>query len=71
VLNKNMKIQCLNNPAVLLVSSMPSAHRRADNNNPRTPAIAVGSGPFIYIYRNLRPYYKFSLPPVELSVRHT
>jgi Bardet-Biedl syndrome 1 protein len=26
------------------------------------PAIAVASGPFIYIYKNLRPYYKFTLP---------
>ncbi len=38
----------------------------SDMNNPRTPAVAVGSGPNVYIYRNLRPYYKFTVPPVEL-----
>jgi Bardet-Biedl syndrome 1 protein len=39
----------------------------ADNNTPRTPAIGIASGPFIYIYRNLRPYYKFTLPPVDIA----
>ena len=31
-------------------------------------AIAVASGPFIYIYKNLRPYFKFSLPLGEVSL---
>lgn len=30
-------------------------------------AIAVASGPFIYIYKNLKPYFKFTLPPLEVS----
>ncbi|KAH3846342.1 hypothetical protein DPMN_088643, partial [Dreissena polymorpha] len=37
-----------------------------DTHEPRTPAIAVASGPFIYIYKNLKPYFKFTLPPLEV-----
>ncbi|XP_076099954.1 BBSome complex member BBS1-like isoform X2 [Mytilus galloprovincialis] len=44
-----------------------------DVNEPRTPAVAVASGPYIYIYKNLHPYFKFTLPtldvnPVELDL---
>lgn len=38
-----------------------------DTHEPRTPAIAVCSGPFIYVYKNLRPYYKFSMPTLEIN----
>ena len=38
-----------------------------DTNDPRTPAVAVASGPFIYVYKNLRPYFKFTLPPLEIN----
>ncbi|XP_052770219.1 Bardet-Biedl syndrome 1 protein homolog [Mya arenaria] len=38
-----------------------------DTHEPRTPAIAVASGPFIYIYKNLKPYFKFTLPPLEVN----
>ena len=38
-----------------------------DSAVPRTPSIAIAAGSFIYIYRNLRPYLKFSLPQVRLS----
>lgn len=34
---------------------------------PSYSAIAVASGPFIYIYKNLRPYFKFTLPPLEVN----
>lgn len=37
-----------------------------DNTEPRTPAVAVASGSFIYIYRNLRPYFKFTLPSLQV-----
>ena len=30
-------------------------------------AIAVASGPYIYVYKNLRPYFKFTLPPLEVD----
>ena len=29
---------------------------------PRVPSVAVAAGPYIFIYRNLRPWYKFALP---------
>lgn len=38
-----------------------------DQHEPRTPAIAVASGPFIYVYKNLRPYFKFTLPSLEIN----
>ncbi|GAX73330.1 hypothetical protein CEUSTIGMA_g784.t1 [Chlamydomonas eustigma] len=34
---------------------------------PRLPSLAVASGAHIYIYRNLRPYYKFTLPPEDVN----
>lgn len=33
--------------------------------SPRVPSVAVAAGPFVFIYRNLRPWYKFSLPQRE------
>ena len=30
-------------------------------------AVAVASGSFIYIFKNMRPYFKFSLPSLEVS----
>lgn len=33
-----------------------------DLNKPQTPSVAVAAGPYIFIYRNLRPYYKFTVP---------
>nr|XP_008177855.1 Bardet-Biedl syndrome 1 protein isoform X3 [Chrysemys picta bellii] len=38
-----------------------------DQNEPRTPAVAVTSGPFVYVYKNLRPYFKFTLPPLDAN----
>ncbi|XP_056153450.1 Bardet-Biedl syndrome 1 protein [Lampris incognitus] len=38
-----------------------------DLHEPRIPAIAVASGPFIYVYKNLRPYFKFTLPGLEIN----
>ena len=31
-------------------------------SSPRLPNVAVAAGPFVFIYRNLRPWYKFTLP---------
>jgi Bardet-Biedl syndrome 1 protein len=33
----------------------------------RRPAVAIASGPYIFIYKNMRAHYKFSLPPLEVS----
>ncbi|GLH14205.1 Bardet-Biedl syndrome 1 protein [Gryllus bimaculatus] len=38
-----------------------------DVSEPRIPAVAVASGPNIYIYKNMRPYFKFSLPTLEVN----
>lgn len=39
----------------------------ADDQTPRIPALAVAVGPNVFIYRNLRPYFKFTLPPETVS----
>lgn len=36
-----------------------------DLNEPRVPALAVASGPCLYVYKNLRPYFKFTLPGLD------
>ena len=38
-----------------------------DTTEPRIPAIAVASAAHIYIYKNLRPYFKFTLPTLEIQ----
>lgn len=38
-----------------------------ESNEPRIPAIGVASGTFLYIYKNLKPFYKFSLPSLEIN----
>ena len=42
-----------------------------DLNKPQTPSVAVAAGSYIFIYRNLRPYYKFTLPPVDIDPLET
>jgi Bardet-Biedl syndrome 1 protein len=37
----------------------------SDLSTPRIPALGVAAGAHIFIYRNLRPYYKFTLPAVS------
>ncbi|CAI7999114.1 Bardet-Biedl syndrome 1 protein homolog, partial [Geodia barretti] len=36
-----------------------------DTTDPRTPAVAVAAGSFVYVYKNLRPYFKFTLPHLQ------
>lgn len=38
-----------------------------DGNEPQTPAIAVASGAYLYIYKNMKPFYKFTLPLLQVS----
>nr|XP_018912244.1 PREDICTED: Bardet-Biedl syndrome 1 protein [Bemisia tabaci] len=35
----------------------------SDLNKTKIPGIGVASGPNIYVYKNLRPYFKFTVPP--------
>ena len=37
----------------------------ADSVQPLVPTIAVASGSFVFIYKNLRPFYKFVAPSRE------
>ena len=30
-------------------------------------AVAVASGSYVYVYKNLRPYFKFTLPTLEVN----
>ncbi len=52
-------------PLLTMPTAMCSVY--VDNTEPRTPAVAVASGSYIYMYKNLRPYFKFTLP--DLKVR--
>ena len=38
-----------------------------DTAEPRTPAIVVASGSSLYVYKNMRPYYKYSLPFLDVN----
>lgn len=38
-----------------------------DSSSPRIPAIGVASGSYLYIYKNLKPFYKFGLPSLEIN----
>ncbi|XP_061886580.1 Bardet-Biedl syndrome 1 protein homolog isoform X2 [Entelurus aequoreus] len=38
-----------------------------DLHEPRVPAVAVASGPCVYVYKNLRPYCKFTLPSLDVN----
>ncbi|VDM49847.1 unnamed protein product [Toxocara canis] len=34
---------------------------------PTLPSIAISSGPSVLIYKNLKPFYKFNIPPMEVN----
>ena len=38
-----------------------------DTTEPRIPAIALAAGPYIYVYKNIRPYFKFTVPSLEIN----
>mmetsp|Transcript_1658 Transcript_1658/g.4843 ORF Transcript_1658/g.4843 Transcript_1658/m.4843 type:complete len:552 (+) Transcript_1658:21-1676(+) len=38
-------------------------------SKPRVPCVSVAAGPHIFIYRRLRPYFKFTVPPVAMTPR--
>ena len=55
---KVYKGTALHSEHALLQAPSAMASFYADLNKPQTPSVAVGAGPYIFIYRNLRPYYK-------------
>ena len=38
---------------------------------PALPSVAVAAGPYVFIYRNMRPYYKFTLPFLPVDSRES
>ncbi|XP_060031959.1 Bardet-Biedl syndrome 1 protein [Erinaceus europaeus] len=63
------RLKVLKGPTVLTESPLPALPAAAatflmEQHEPRTPALALASGPCVYVYKNLRPYFKFSLPPL-------
>ena len=39
----------------------------AEPKSPKRPSLAIAAGTHVYIYRNLRPYYKFTLPALTVD----
>jgi len=39
----------------------------SEEGRPQFPSVAVAAGPFIFIFKDLRPFYKFKLPPVDIE----
>ncbi|XP_039100860.1 Bardet-Biedl syndrome 1 protein isoform X2 [Hyaena hyaena] len=63
------RLKVLKGPTVMTESPLPALPAAAatflmEQHEPRTPALALASGPCVYVYKNLRPYFKFSLPPL-------
>jgi Bardet-Biedl syndrome 1 protein len=38
-----------------------------DGPAPRLPTLAVAAGPNVYMFRSLRPFYKFTLPAGDIT----
>ena len=38
-----------------------------DTTEPRIPALAMAAGPFVYVYKNMRPYFKFTVPSMDIN----
>lgn len=39
----------------------------AETTSPCIPFVAISSGPYIFIFKSLKPYYKFTLPPLTIA----
>ncbi len=52
---------------VLLDAPVSICAFNPDAKPPNTPSVAVAAGPFVFIYKNLRPWYKFALPTLDVS----
>ena len=51
----------------LIDTPVALAHFYSEITSPRIPLVAVASGHLVYIYRNLRPYKKFTCPELGIS----
>uniref|UniRef100_A0A6I8NIH7 Bardet-Biedl syndrome 1 n=1 Tax=Ornithorhynchus anatinus TaxID=9258 RepID=A0A6I8NIH7_ORNAN len=66
------RLRVLKGPTVVTESPLPDLPAaavafRMDPHEARPPALALASGPCVYVYKNLRPYFKFSLPPLPCN----
>ncbi len=52
--------------SVLLGTPVAMVPLYTDTENLDKPSIAIAAGPFVFIYRHLRPFFKFTLPQVEV-----
>lgn len=52
---------------VLLDAPVSICTFHPEARKPNAPSVAVAAGSYVFIYRNLRPYYKFSLPMLSVS----
>jgi len=55
----------------LLDSPVSMCVTYTENVSPQIPSVAVAAGSHIFIYRHLRPYRKWSCPPVDISEMET
>lgn len=62
------QVRVVSTPAASVDQPLISLLHLPDISRPRIPALAVASGSFIYIYRNFRPHYKFTVPSIEIDV---
>lgn len=53
--------------SVLLGTPVAMVPLYTDTDNLDKPSIAIAAGPFVFIYRHLRPYFKFTVPSVEID----
>ena len=60
-------VQVSENTIIDLPTGVVAFHM--DQTEPKIPAVAVASGSHIYIYKNMRPYFKFTLPTLEIHQR--
>ena len=54
--------------SVLLGTPVAMVPLYTDAENLDKPSIAIAAGPYVFIYRHLRPYFKFTVPPVDVNV---
>ncbi|KAL0480842.1 BBS1 [Acrasis kona] len=55
------------NESVILEEPVAVCSYYSDLKMPRKSIIAVGCGSFVFLYRNLQPFFKFTIPPIVID----
>uniref|UniRef100_A0A914RI74 Bardet-Biedl syndrome 1 N-terminal domain-containing protein n=1 Tax=Parascaris equorum TaxID=6256 RepID=A0A914RI74_PAREQ len=68
----NMRLKVLKGLTLIgesVLTDLPSAVVPFINElmQPTLPSIAIASGPSILIYKNLKPFYKFNIPTLDVD----